>query len=406
MNVIRAYYLDELHKYSEFNLIKVLTGIRRAGKSTIMKLYIDRLLNLGIEQRHIQHYNLDDPKTVKELGEDWNSIFFSIIDKVDEDKTNYIFLDEVQEIEKFEKLLNGLYIQENVNLFVTGSNSKLLSSELATLLTGRSIEIHVLPYSFKEYTLALQTTENIQELFVNHYFLESSLPESVKIRKHGMDAVLNYVDGVYHSILEKDIYPRIKDVNRRMFENVYKFVLANIGSEISPSSIAKALKQDGINVHHKTVSDYLDRLCDSYLLYRAHRFDIRGKQQLATLEKYYVPDLALRYLLVGRSDFVDRGHLLENLVYLELVRRGGQIWIGKINALEVDFVVKKNDGTIEYYQVAYNLNDEKTIQRELASLNAIRDNYPKTILSTDLFEGNENGILLKNVVKWMNEDII
>lgn len=405
MPVIRERYLKELEKFKDLDLIKVLTGIRRSGKSTIYELYIERLRKSGIKENQIQHYNFESPITTRDLGDTWKEIFYSIYDNLSQGEMNYIFLDEIQQISKFEKLIDGLYVEKNIDLYVTGSNAYLLSSELATLLTGRAIEIHVLPYSFSEYQLAVNEEKVSKlELFMLQYFQESALPESVNMRSQGKDATLHYVESVYRSILEKDIYPRIRKANRRVLENVFKFLLGSIGSEISPSSISKALKQDGINIHHETVSDYLDKLCDSYLLYKASRFDIRGKQQLATLEKYYVPDLAIRYLLVGRRDFADRGHLLENLVYLELVRRGGQIWVGKVNRQEVDFVVKKNDGTLEYYQVSYSINEELTYEREVASLRAIKDSYPKFIITADLFDGNDSGIQFKNIVTWLEEE--
>jgi predicted AAA+ superfamily ATPase len=404
MTVLRQFYLNELEKYKDANLIKVLTGIRRGGKSTIFDLYTEKLKSEGVREEQIQLYNFESPLTNRLLGDNWEQIFFSIYDRTVKTEINYIFLDEIQQIKHFEKLVDGLFVEKNIDLYITGSNAYLLSSELATLLTGRDIEIHVLPYSFSEYKLALAENQTgNQELFLMNYFQESALPEGVNIRNQGRDAVLRYVETAYKSILEKDVYPRIKKVNRRVFENVFKFVLANIGSEISPSSISKALKHDGVNIHHETVSDYLTKLCDSFLLYRANRFDIKGKQQLATLEKYYVPDLAIRYLLVGREDFSDRGHLIENLVFLELQRRGGQIWVGKINRQEVDFVVKKNDGTLEYYQVAYSISEEQTFEREITPLKSIKDSYPKTIITTDLSEGNQEGIIIKNIVNWLLE---
>jgi predicted AAA+ superfamily ATPase len=403
MTIIRENYVAELNKYRDANLIKVLTGIRRSGKSTIFELYIDELKKTGITDAQIQLYNFESPFTLTKLGTTWQDIFFSIYETLEKEEMNYIFLDEIQQINEFEKLIDGLYVEKNINLFITGSNAYLLSSELATLLTGRDIEIHVLPYSFLEYKLAINDNKQDLELFMIDYFQESALPESVKLRQQGRDAVLRYVDSVYKSILEKDIYARIKNINRRTFENVFKYVLANIGSEISPSSIAKALRQDNLIIRHETVSDYLNKLCDSYLLYKVERFDIKGKQQLATLEKYYVPDLAIRYLLVGRKDFSDRGHLLENLVYLELLRRGGQIWVGRINRQEIDFVVKNNDGTLDYYQVTFSLQDEATYKRELLPLKAIKDSYPKTVITADLFEGDDEGVRIVNIVNWLTD---
>lgn len=403
--LFRKHYVEQINKYKKANLIKILTGVRRSGKSTIFELYASQLVKDGIQPQQIQMYNFENPLTIRELGREWEDIFFSIYDKLDKESLNYIFLDEIQNIKSFERLVDGLFTQKNVDLYLTGSNAYLLSSELATLLTGRAIEIHVLPYSFQEYVQATDDlqSKSKQELFFQNYFMQSSFPESVLLQDQGRDVVANYVESVYRGILEKDIYPRIKDVNRRVFENVFKFVLANIGSEISPNNISKALKRDGVIVSHVTVSDYLNKLCDSYLLYQVSRFDVRGKQQLATLEKYYVPDLGILSLLVGRRDAENRGHLLENLVYFELLRRGGQVWVGKINRVEVDFVVKKNDGTLEYYQVSYTLADDATYEREITPLKQIRDAYPKTIITADLFNGNQEGIYIKNIVDWLLE---
>ncbi|MFT4244925.1 MAG: ATP-binding protein [Micrococcaceae bacterium] len=323
-------------------------------------------------------------------------------DSLDKNKQYYIFIDEVQEVEGFERLVRGLFVEKNIDLYVTGSNAYLMSSELATLLTGRTIEIHILPFSFEEFKEGLASSDNSAEvLLTDNYLQESCLPEAVSIQNRGRDEVFNYVEGVVETILHRDVYPNIKEANRRVFENVYKYVLQNIGSEVSPNSIAKALKQDQVMVSHMTVSQYLDKLCDSFLLYRVHRFNIKGKVQLATQEKYYVPDLGIRHLLIGQHYMQDRGHLLENLVYFELLRRGGRIWVGKINANEVDFVVHKNTGEIEYYQVAYTMKDQKTANREFSSLMAIKDNYPKIIITADTFEGIQDGIHVKNITNWL-----
>jgi predicted AAA+ superfamily ATPase len=403
VRIQRETYLSEIDKYREKNLIKVLTGIRRSGKSTLMELYIDRLKSDGVTDDRIQHYNFESPLVERELGTDWNSIFYEIYDKLNPEKMNCIFLDEIQQVPHFERLIDGLYVEKNIDLYLTGSNALLLSGELATLLTGRSIEIHVLPYSFEEYTAAVHDDKSDYERFHLDFMQDSTLPEALTLKEAGRDAVLNYVNSVYQSIIEKDIYPRIRNINRRVFENVFKYVLSNIGSEISPFSISKALNQDGVSLRHETVSDYLQKMCDSYLLYKVSRFDIKGKQQLATLEKYYVPDLAIRYLLVGRRDFSDRGHLLENIVYLELLRRGGQIWVGKNTSSEIDFVVKKNDGTLTYYQVSHSVSDEATFEREIRPLMQTKDAYPKYLIVGELFTGNHEGIHIVNIAEWLGK---
>ena len=322
-----------------------------------------------------------------------------------EGENNYIFLDEVQNIENFEKLVDGLYVSENVDVYITGSNAYLLSSELATLLSGRYIDISILPFSFSEY-LKIRGIDysnkylNYEALFFD-YVNETSLPKGVELREDGYDKIYEYLDALYTTIIEKDITQRHKINDKRAFSNVIKFVASNIGNQVSPNSISKALKADNQSVHHATVEKFINYLVHSFVLYCVHRFDIKGKKQLATQEKYYLVDIGLLNVLVGRERTSDKGHILENIVYLELLRRGYKIWTGAMKNGEVDFVAKNKSGEIEYYQVTWELSTPETVKREFSSLERVKDNYPKYLLSAESFPQGRNGIIHKNVFEWL-----
>ena len=319
-------------------------------------------------------------------------------------------MDEVQNIPQFEKLVDGLFVSDFTDVYITGSNAFLLSSELATLLSGRYIEISILPFSFKEYLTARKIdTENkylnFEVLFFD-YVNETSLPKGVELREGGFDKIIEYLDAIYTTIVEKDITQRHQINDKRAFANMAKFVANNIGSPLSPSNISSVLKLDGQTIHHATVEKYLEYLVASFVLYKVNRFDLKGKKQLATQEKYYLVDPGLMNLLVGKERTTDRGHILENIVFLELLRRGNKIWTGTSRNSEVDFVCKTPTGEIEYYQVAWQLSSESTMNREFSALEKINDNYPKFLLTTDSFTQDRNGIIHKNVFIWLLENSI
>ncbi|MDA9057388.1 ATP-binding protein [Flavobacteriaceae bacterium] len=401
--VYRQEYIDKLQAYRDKDIIKVVTGLRRSGKSTLFELYRNDLIKLGVSQEQTQLYNFELPENF--LNKTWETIYFDIKSKLKEDKNNYIFLDEVQNIPNFEKLVDGLYVNENVDVYITGSNAYLLSSELATLLSGRYIEISILPFSFSEY-LKIREIDysnkylNYEALFFD-FINETSLPKGVELRDEGYDKIYEYLEAVYTTIIEKDITQRHKINDKRAFNNVIKFVASNIGNQVSPSSISKALKADNQSVHHATVEKFINYLVHSFVFYCVHRFDIKGKKQLATQEKYYLVDLGLLNVLVGRDRTADKGHILENIVYLELLRRGYKIWTGTLRNAEVDFIAKNRNGDIEYYQVAWEVSNPETEKREFASLEKVKDNYPKYLLSTESFPQNRNGIVHKNVFEWL-----
>jgi len=404
----RKDYIEKLLSYKDKDLIKVVSGLRRSGKSTLLEIYYERLLKHGISKRQIQFYNFELPENY--LDKAWGDIYFEIKKKMQSQKINYIFLDEVQNIPFFENLVDGLYATENTDLYITGSNAFLLSSELATLLSGRYIEISILPFSFKEYLTArnIDTSNsylNFEALFFD-YVNETSLPKGVDLREGGFDKIYEYLDAIYTTIIEKDITQRHQINDKRAFANIVKFVASNIGNRLSPNNISKTLKQDGKNIHHATVEKYLDYLVTSFVFYKVNRFDLKGKKQLATQEKYYLADVGLLNVLVGKERITERGHILENIVYLELIRRGNKVWTGTARNTEVDFVCKNPSGEIDYYQVAWHVNNERTVEREYGALERIKDNYPKYLLTTDSFTQNRSGIRHINVFNWLIESNI
>lgn len=403
----RKEYIDKLLAYKDKDLIKVVSGLRRSGKSTLLELYRNQLRKEGVSKGQIHFYNFELPENY--FNKTWDDIYFEIKKKLQTDKPNYIFLDEVQNIPLFEKLVDGLFATENTDVYITGSNAFLLSSELATLLSGRYIEISILPFSFKEYLTArsIDTSNkylNYESLFFD-YVNETSLPKGVELRESGFDKIYEYLEAIYTTIIEKDITQRHQINDKRAFANIVKFVASNVGSALSPSNISKTLKQDGKSIHHATVEKYLEYLVTSFVFYKVNRFDLKGKKQLATQEKYYLVDAGFLNFLVGKERTTDRGHILENIVYLELLRRGNKIWTGTSRNAEVDFVCKTPMGEIEYYQIAWQMTSETTVEREFGSLEKINDNYPKFLLTTDSFTQNRSGVKHLNVFSWLLETV-
>ena len=392
----RDNYLNKLIRFKDKELIKVVTGIRRCGKSTLFDLYINYLLQNGVKQEQIIRLNLEDP-VFYEL-DDYLKLYNYIKDKMKKDKMNYIFIDEVQNVKEFQKAVDGLYIQKNTDIYITGSNAYLLSGELATLLSGRYVEIKMLPLSFKEYRLALPD-ENIDRLY-QKYISRGSFPYTLKLED--VDDIDMYIKGIYDSIVLKDIMARKNFQDMQMLQSIINFMLDNIGNLYSTNKIADTMTSNGRKISVHTVESYLTALTESFILYKATRYDVKGKQYLKTGDKYYVADLGLRYFLLGRKE-QGRGHILENVVYLELSRRGYDVYIGKVDDCEVDFVAINSKG-IEYYQVSETVRDENTLSRELRPLDMIKDHYPKYLLTMDLDpETSYNGIRKINVLDWLLE---
>lgn len=400
----REHYLSKLLAYKDHDLIKVVSGLRRSGKSTLLEMYRKELLQQGVLPQQIVFLNFEDFGLRKFLS-DIDSLYTHIINCLDLSKPCYVFLDEIQNVKDFEHLVDGLFVKENVDVYITGSNAFLLSSELATLLSGRYIEISILPFSFKEYLSAREIDSN--NVYLNYealffdYVNETSLPKGVELRELGYDKIYEYLEAIYKTIIEKDITQRHQIYDRRAFENTVKFVASNIGNLLSPNNISTILKQDGQSTHNTTVEQYLEHLTASFVFYKVNRFDLKGRKQLATQEKYYLVDLGLLNVLRGKERTTDRGHILENIVYLELLRRGNKVWVGTSRNSEVDFVCKTKSGDIEYYQVAWMLANESTVEREFGALEKIKDSYPKFLLTTDSFTQSRNGIKHQNVYNWL-----
>ncbi len=399
----RKQYLSKLMSFKDRDLIKVISGLRRSGKSTLLQLFQTELQKKGIGKKQIHVYNFELPENY--VNKDWYAIYQEIKSHLHSQKMNYIFLDEVQNISFFEKLVDGLFANDLTDLYITGSNAFLLSSELATLLGGRHIEISILPFSFEEYLTAREIDTNnrylnFESLFFD-YVNETSLPKGVDLREEGYDKIYEYLEAIYSTIIEKDITTRHQINDKRAFGNIIRYLASHVGSKLSPSNISKSLTLDNQAIHHKTVEKYLEYLTASFVFYKVNRFDLKGKKLLATQEKYYLVDPGLMNILIGKENNRDRGHILENVVYLELLHRGYKVWTGSARDHEVDFVCKNPSGEIIYYQVAWQLSNTETIEREFSALEKIKDNFPKFVLSTDSFPINRNGIEHINVFQWL-----
>lgn len=395
----RETYLSKLRQLKDQNLIKVITGIRRCGKSTLLEAFKNELLSSGISAGNIVFLNFEERENLNFT--DWTALYDEIIKNISNGEKYYIFLDEVQLIDDFEKLINSLYTKKNIDLYVTGSNAYLLSSELATLLTGRYIAINIQPYSFKEYILANNDDKNTDRLF-RKYINDSSFPEAVTLSQNNQDLVNNYLQSIYDTVIIKDIAQRNKLRNIHNLQRIISFLFDSVGSYVSPTNIATELNKDSQkSISHNTIIKYLDFLTQSYILYAAPRYDIKGKELLSTNEKYYIVDLGLRNITATNKYDTDLGHKLENVVYFELFRRGGKVYAGKHNDKEIDFVVQKPNNEREYYQVAYTVNDEKTFKREISAFKNIKDNYPKYLLTLDFDNANIEGIRKLNVIDWL-----
>jgi len=397
--VLRSQYLDVLKVLKDKNFIKVATGVRRCGKSTLMSQFQD-LLRAEYEDVSIISINIDMPEFGFLAEKNWKEVYDFIVEHLKKDQTNYVFIDEVQNVKEFEKLLEGLYVHPQIDLYVTGSNAFLLSSELATLLTGRAYEIHVLPFSFAEYISFTGKSQNIDRAFFE-YLKTGGFPEAIRLSAEGNHFSLNYMKMVFDNIFNNDISARRSIYSEESYLEVVNFLIDSIGSNISASNIANTLKSNKKPIDNKTVSNYINSLVESYLFYRVKRYDIKGKQHLATQEKYYLVDLGFRNALLGKELHRDAGHLLENVIYLELKRRNNQIWIGKNNNLEVDFVIRNNEGFTQYIQVSQTVQNPDTLSRELAPLNNIADHHEKLLITMDFDTGTYNGIKKINAIDWL-----
>ena len=405
MYVKRPEYLKRLLAFKDKQLIKIVTGVRRCGKSTLFRAYQGELEKQGVLPEQIQSINLEDP-LYRDLME-WGKLYDYINARLVPKKMNYLFIDEIQNVRDFEKAVDGLFIKKNVDLYLTGSNSRMQSGEWATLLSGRYVEVHMFPLSFKEYESAYQKSATLDSKFAD-YLAFSSFPQMLQLMEvdagRGEKSILSrqYLEGIYNTIVLKDVAGnrKIKEIGR--LEKVAQFMASVIGSEISIKKISDMMTSDGVKMLPLTVESYLDAFRSSYILYRADRYDVKGKKLLKTLNKYYLVDMGLRRLLLGDKP-LDSGHILENIVYLELLRRGCKVYVGKVAEKEVDFVAEGINGT-EYFQVAQTVLGGEALARELLPLNMIHDHNPKFLLTRDYEPSvSHNGIKQLNVLEWLLE---
>lgn len=409
----RPEYIKKLNQWkNQDDLVKIVTGVRRCGKSKLFVLFQKELLkDKSIKKEQIININLEDLVTTRKIGLEYNNknilvgyekLLDFILEKLVENKENYVFIDEIQLLENWQNVANALRLQSNVDVYLTGSNAYMFSGDLANSFGGRYIEIKIQPFSFLELFNALPKelkTEPLQEIYLR-YIKESGFPQTLKFNSD-MELINDYLlNTVYLNTVQKDIMQRYNIANTNKLDSVIRYMFDNIGNETSLRNVEKGLKSSGYSVSAPTIDLYLKGLLDSYLLYKCEQYDIKGKKILNTNAKYYVADVGLRNVILNNSDR-DFGHILENVVFLELIRRGYKVNVGKCYNTEVDFVATKNN-TVEYYQVSLNvLNNDSTLERELFSLEKLKNNYPKFLLTTDAGEGENNGIKRLNVFEWL-----
>ena len=394
--VERKEYLEKLIAWKDKKLIKIVTGVRRCGKSMLLEIYQNYLKQHNVEKEQIIAINFED-LDYEELT-DYKKLYNYLKEHLVTNKMTYIFLDEIQNVPDFPKVLDSLYIKNNVDIYVTGSNAYMLSSEIATMISGRYVQIEMLPLSFREY---MESTGSMNDRGIKYaeYLQNSSFPYTLEL-KNQPNEIREYLEGIYNTIVVKDIVNRKKITDTMMLKSVLQFIFDNIGNPLSSKKIADTMTSAGRKIDTRTIEKYLEAFRESYIIYQTKRYDIKGKQYLKTLEKYYVADIGLRYMLLG-SRSTDVGHILENVIYLELIRRGYEVYVGKLDDLEVDFVCMDQKRII-YYQVAATVRDEKTLKRELLPLQKIHDHYQKILLTLDEDpEADYEGIRRINALDWL-----
>jgi predicted AAA+ superfamily ATPase len=397
--ILRTSYFNQLLQLRDQDLIKVVTGIRRCGKSTLLQAFQQYLLTDNVAADAICFLNFEERENAH--FQTWEEVYDFIISQLSAATKRYVFLDEVQLIPQFEKLVDALYVKKDIDLYITGSNAYLLSSELSTMLSGRYIAINLHPFSFAEYVTAFPEVSDMGRLF-RQYMNGSCFPESVTLSKVAPEQENIYLQSLYDTVVVKDIVQRQKLRKFDTLQRVLNFVFDSVGSVVSPNNIADTLRRNTQEpLSHNTVLKYLRYFSESYLIYPVCLYNIKGKRLLESNYKYYVVDLGLKNILHTNAPTTDLGHKLENVVYFELLRRGGTVYAGRTDNGEVDFVVQHYDGTRSYYQVAYTANDEKTLKRELSSLRNIRDSHPKYLLTLDYDTSNIDGIQRVNVIDWL-----
>lgn len=440
ISIVRTGYIEKLKNWlNQSDLVKIVTGVRRCGKSKLLEMFqIELLVKKIALDDHIISINLEDPIKTKEIGltlnrngflENYQTLLDYILLKVKDDNMYYVFIDEVQLLENWQIVANGLRMRDNIDVYLTGSNAYMFSKDLANVFGGRYIEIKMQPLSFLEYfsfynrnfNHQIRTREdfernnNLYAIYLD-YIRESGFPQVQKlVYMNDKQLITDYLmDTVFQNTIQKDIVKRFGILKDNKLDAVIRYLFDNIGRETSLRGIERSLKASGYNISVPTIDVYIKGLLDSFLMYKCERYDIKGKKLLSGDAKYYVVDAGLRYVLLGNRDS-DAGHILENIVYMELIRRGYRVYVGKIQTqvknsegkaerktIEVDFVATKPGGQLEYYQVAWSIiNDENLIKREYASLEQINDNYPKYLLTMDYGNGEQNGIKRLNVLEWL-----
>ena len=395
----REQYLAFLRRHKDQDVIKVVSGVRRCGKSTLFELFKQELLASGVKANQIISINFEDLEY--EPLQEYHALHEYIVERLILETPMYVFLDEVQHVPQFEKVVGSLFIKPNVDIYITGSNAYFMSSDIATLLTGRYVQVEMLPLSFKEFHSAY-SQQNLSDMDIYNLYIEhSSFPRLVHVKDD--ESIDEYLESILNTVVLKDIVTRLKITDVPLLLDIIKYLLANIGSLINPTKIANTLTSYGRKTDNKTVEKYLQGLKDGLLIYEVDRFDVKGKAILQRNAKYYVVDSAFRKFLLSRTDS-DRGHILENIVYLELIRRGYRVYVGHLQNGEIDFVAKKPH-RLEYYQVSYTVMEDTTLRRELSPLEQLDDNYPKYLLTMDVLHktDNHNGIEQKNVLDWLLE---
>ena len=401
----RESYLKILDSLKDVHVIKIVTGVRRSGKSTLLKQFQERLVDGGVSSERILTYNLEN-KANEKYTLDANLLHDTILEQISDEGTNYVFLDEVQLVPQFEKMLDSLFLHENIDIYVTGSNAYLTSSDIGTLLSGRYVEVKMQPLTFAEFLKFFPDGEMDKFSKFQLFYRYGGFPEVANLLAAGkVEAVPLYLGSIFQTVIEKDIKTRKNIRFMDDFRSTVDFMFNNLGNITSPNKIANTLSIENRTVDKGTVDGYLDALKNCYVLYEAERFDIRGKNLLKTLSKYYAVDLGLVDTVLGLPESADVGHRLENMVFLELLKRyNGQVWIGKNYDKEIDFVAKRTDGAFDYYQVAETLSGDATASREFAAIDNTGDDYDKTILSMDMIETDDRGIRRKNIINWLCEE--
>jgi len=397
--ILRTEYLQILKDFKDKDIIKIVTGIRRCGKSTLMEIFQDYLKEYGVDENHIISINFEDYNYVDLLEP--KALHTYVQDKLIDHKMYYVFFDEIQNVKDFPRVVDSLNLKKNIDIYLTGSNAYMLSSEIATLLSGRYVEVKMLPLSFKEFVEFTGDRKDLGKKYLN-YLKYSSFPYTTMLDENE-ERITEYLQGIYSTVMLKDIISRKKVSDVMMLESVIRFIYNNIGNLMSTKKISDTMTSDGRKLDVKTVEKYISALLQSFIIYQVKRYDVKGKNYLKTLDKYYVVDIGLRYMLLGTKN-ADTGHILENVIYLELIRRGYKVYVGKIESEEVDFVAMNSKETI-YYQVSASVRDEGTLARELRPLQKITDNYPKYILTLDEDpEADYEGIRRINAIDYLLSD--